>query len=387
LLTVLLAIGFTPSVAPVGALSFKLHKELAEKYNGAERWGYNRSTGTSLSRKPKSKAESGARGEDWIRHGGSRAAASGTVSEFTEGIEPAWLTRENGYELEVISEGDTVAQVDPKRLCQFLLETCLERGVKLYQPAKVVAVDKDMKDELSEVRIATESGDEVDSTYNWLRLQTLESNSYTVPCTRLIITAGAWSPSVFKHLFPKSTTSMPITALAGHSLLLKSPRWLKQHEKNGCHAVFATETQGFSPEIFSRAGEEIYLAGLNSSSIPLPELPTDAKANPHDIETLKSVAKQMLGIPGQADDLQILREGLCFRPITANGKPFISRIPDSYLGKGFSTRGGGGGGVFISAGHGPWGISQSLGTGKTLSELVEGTNTSADITALALQLT
>jgi hypothetical protein len=134
---------------------------------------------------------------------------------------------------------------------------------------------------------------------------------------------------------------------------VKSPRWLKEHEKNGCHAVFVTDTQGFSPEIFSRAGEEIYVAGLNSSSIPLPKLPTDAKTNPQDIAKLKSVAKQMLGMPDQEDDLQVLREGLCFRPVTANGMPIISRIPDSQLGDGFSTRGGGEGGVFVSGGHGP----------------------------------
>jgi glycine/D-amino acid oxidase-like deaminating enzyme len=276
-LTNFLPIGFVPSVAPLGALSFKLHKELAEKYNGAERWGYSRCTGTSLTRKSKSKSKSGARGEDWIRYGGSRAAASGTVNEVVERAGPAWLTKEVGHELEVISDEGTVAQVDPKRLCNFLLDTCLRRGVRLYQPAKVVKVDKDMRDELSGVRIATDDGDEVDGTYAWLTMAIPENNCFIVPCTRLVITAGAWSPLVFKQLFAQSTTSIPITPLAGHSLLVKSPRWLKEHEKNGCHAVFATDTQGFSPEIFSRADEEIYLAGLNSSSIPLPKLPTDAR--------------------------------------------------------------------------------------------------------------
>jgi hypothetical protein len=130
-----------------------------------------------LTRKAKSKPHNGARGEDWIRDGGSRAAASGTINEFVEDDGPAWLTKESGSELEVISDEGTVAQVDPKRLCQFLLDTCLERGVKLYQPAKVVKVDKDMRDELSGVRIATDDGDEVDSTYTWLELARLGSNS------------------------------------------------------------------------------------------------------------------------------------------------------------------------------------------------------------------
>jgi glycine/D-amino acid oxidase-like deaminating enzyme len=33
------------------------------------------------------------------------------------------------------------------------------------------------------------------------------------------------------------------------------------------------------------------------------------------------------------------------------------------------TRGTREGGVFIAAGHGPWGISLSLGTGKVMSEI------------------
>lgn len=92
----------------------------------------------------------------------------------------------------------------------------------------------------------------------------------------------------------------------------------------------------------------------------------------------------MLGMPDQEDDLQILREGLCFRPVTEKGTPIISRVEDSCLGDGFSTRGGGEGGVFVAGGHGPWGISQAIGTGKVLSEVIEGLPTSADISALAL---
>lgn len=169
-LTDLLLIGFVPSVAPLGALSFKLHKELADKYNGSEKWGYSRCTGTSLTRQPQSKSKPGSRGEDWIRHGGSRAAASGTISEFFQGADPPWLTKEAGNKLDIISDEGTVAQVDPKRLCRFLLDKCLERGVKLYQPANVVQVDKDMREQLSSVRIATDEGDEVDGKYNLFML-------------------------------------------------------------------------------------------------------------------------------------------------------------------------------------------------------------------------
>ena len=39
---------FSTPTASLGALSFRLHKELAEAHNGAEEWGYSRSTGTSM---------------------------------------------------------------------------------------------------------------------------------------------------------------------------------------------------------------------------------------------------------------------------------------------------------------------------------------------------
>jgi hypothetical protein len=46
--------------------------------------------------------------------------------------------------------------------------------------------------------------------------------------------------------------------------------------------------------------------------------------------------------------------------VTTSGHPIVSRIADEDLGDGFSTRGRGEGGVFISAGHGPWGMYMFL---------------------------
>lgn len=82
--------------------------------------------------------------------------------------------------------------------------------------------------------------------------------------------------------------------------------------------------------------------------------------------------------------LEVLRASLCFRPVTASGRPIIGRVPDAKLGKGWATYEGAEGGVFVAAGHGAWGIAQSLGTGKVMSELLEGLETSANVKALGL---
>ena len=95
---------FSSSVAPLGALSFDLHKELAEEHNGRDNWGYSRSTGTSLTE------TGGKRGDDWLRDGNSRAEAAGE-HDFASGDGPAWLTGRGRGRVEVISEGVSTAQV------------------------------------------------------------------------------------------------------------------------------------------------------------------------------------------------------------------------------------------------------------------------------------
>lgn len=124
------------------------------------------------------------------------------------------------------------------------------------------------------------------------------------------MTAGAWTPKVFTTLFPRANVRIPISPLAGHSLLLRSPRWTAQQEDKGCHAIFATDTLGFSPELFSRLNGEIYIAGLNTTMVPLPEVASDVKARDEATKQLRDVAAALCGASPQQNDLEILREGL-----------------------------------------------------------------------------
>ena len=305
-----------------------------------------------------------------LRDGTSRADAAPMILDLLSGKTPAWLRRLDGDRVELISEADTTAQVDPLRLCEFLLRECVKRGVKLHHPAKPVSVSTDGEDELAGVRIAGTKSSLVDTE---------------LPCTRLIITAGSWTGQVFRTLFPGSELEVPIGSLAGHSLVLKSPRWHAGLEGNGCHAVFTTHNEGFCPEMFSRIGGHIYFAGLNSSALTLPDAAA-GKAAPcgESLAQLRQAAREIIGSESEAgDDLEIVREGLCFRPVTPWGAPIVSRIRDEDLGAGTVARPGADGGVFVAAGHGPWGIAMGLGTGVVLAEMTQGREPSADVGALA----
>lgn len=99
-------------MASLGDLSFKLHKELAESNDGRSKWGYCRSTGTSLSQTLENADEEavGGSGEDWLRDGTSRAQAAREVPPGETSL-PSWLTMAKGSSLETISAEGTTAQV------------------------------------------------------------------------------------------------------------------------------------------------------------------------------------------------------------------------------------------------------------------------------------
>ncbi|KAL8907876.1 MAG: hypothetical protein Q9171_005679 [Xanthocarpia ochracea] len=364
---------FTPASALLGRLSFDLHKQLAKEHNGYERWGYSRSTATSLA-----ETIGGGEDQDWLGEGASRAKAAKRIAE-NDDSRPVWLAPRHGKP-DIIDRGDGTAQVDPFELCCFLLSECKSRGVRLHQPAKATSLTRDLSGAPSCVHVK----------------DTNTSEEYVIPCTRLILAAGAWTSQVFKDLFPTSTLQIPVSSLAGHSLLLRSPHWpppssdiipptvdSKDHGGNQsvdspkfrppCHALFTSDpVASYSPELFTRLPSgHIYIAGLNGP-YPLPSLPTERVIDPKAIEILKGTAERLLG----KAEFEIEREALCWRPVTGRGVPIV--------GPAKNKKGEGEQGVWVAAGHGPWGISMSLGTGWVVAEMVEGRETAIDVNRLQL---
>ncbi|KIY00779.1 uncharacterized protein Z520_03444 [Fonsecaea multimorphosa CBS 102226] len=405
---------FSPSVAALGALSFRLHRELAEKHSGSRRWGYAGSHTYNLSVDERAAARKGrkGKGEDWLREGTSRAeaaAGAGSVSSEANGGSggrqgdmlnpdgsPAVWTPQPGGTLETMSGPETTAQIEPRELCEFLLDECKKRGVQ--------------------VRLSTEATGIItneDGALRAIKLQSVTSStteevnaSDELECKDILISAGAWTPRVFKTLFPQSKLQVPIEPLAGHSLVVKSPRYktpfidaAKRNLGGGaenwlCYAIYCSPSRhwSYATEAFARLarnGEtEIWLGGLNDGSLPLPELASDVKAmiDPESIKSLRRTTMQLTGLANEGDevnqdDLETVREGLCFRPVSQRGVPVLGKIPDHYLGL---RPGAGGGSVWIASGHGPWGISLSLGTGMVMSEMISGEKPSADIRALLI---
>ena len=104
---------------------------------------------------------------------------------------------------------------------------------------------------------------------------------------------------------------------------------------------------------------EVYLAGLNSSTYSLPKIANERKIDAVSIETLKKTARRLVG-----DDVEIMRESVCWRSVGKRGVPVITELAEKIGEEGKD--------VYLAAGHGPWGISLSLGTGYCVAGMVEG---------------
>ena len=401
---------FSPPVASLGALSFDLHRKLARSNDGQRQWGYVGSTVYSLSVDERGvvgrKRGSGRRdgdGESWLENGTSRAEIAPGRESGVEGTgmgaerdeimnsdgTPAWITPQRGGTIEQIAGPEDCAQIEPKELCEWLLKECKARGVsvRVGQTAEEVVKGK--------------AGATVLKTRSLHGKQMHEFK-------HLVLAAGAWTPRVFEALFPKSKTRVPIDPLAGHTLLFKSPRYkvpflnksqtevvASGEQQQMAYAIYCapTSTYKYAPEAFARLardGEtELWVGGLNNASMKLPET-ADAVRSMTDRKSLEDLRRTTVQLTGKAnqgddlneDDLEITREGLCFRPVSRSGVPIVTKLSEKDLGSAILQDDGG---VYIASGHGPWGISLSLGTGLVTSELIQGKKTSADIRWLGLR--
>lgn len=380
---------FSPTVLPLADLSFRLHRELADAHDGRRHWGYTESTAFSLVSEQVG-ADGNAtgkqvRGEDWLLHGTSRAevakkylnvAATKAVSEVVERDvllrddgSPVWASRPGCSTLEKISSASGCAQVEPKQLCEWLLGQCEDRGVQVFLSTSTLGFARDDSGDISGLHIERQSS------------PTPERN--VLACKDVVIAAGCWSPRVFKTLVGRKMTPS-IKPLAGYSMVVRSPRYSRsilQTTEAGAtsemsHAIFYPPgpNWSYSPEAMARmtrdGAPEIYVAGLNNETLALPELAGQTK-DLIDISKLDDLKKTAVALVGnqsgdseQEDDLQLMRGGLCFRPVSESGMPIISRVEDISIKDA--------GGLYVASGHGPWGISLSLGTGFVVSEVLRG---------------
>lgn len=316
------------STASLASLSYELHHELAKKENGAELWGYREVETHQLSL-------------DTSRKARSRPKID-------------WLNQQVFISSSPIGGGGSTAQVTPGELTQFLANKAKEAGVEIRLQTKAIGLDLNESSRVKGVKIQVNGEEQV------------------LPATDVVVAAGPWTGKLLQTWFTPSTmpaylrSASMIEGSRAHSIKIQAA---KGHQLSP-DCFFSEMRYGNSagaPEFYIRPKGVAYVSG-GSDDVPIPELADDVTFDPKRTAELQIQAGVLS--PEYLDvknDAELLAEQACYLPISPRtAAPILGGSAEN--------------GIYVAAGHAVWGISNSLGTGKVMSELLlDGKSISADI--------
>lgn len=254
---------------------------------------------------------------------------------------------------------------DSQALGEFLLEEVKVCGARVLFGTQVTSVKR-----------------RADSTVSYLIARTVSGDgpaNFEIPCDSILIAAGPWSASVFADLYPTAELKVPIRAHTGsYSLLLAlhsdddRRRWVQWRNKS----VVLRRPGQPSVQFMMRTDGLVHAATAPSPPLELGSSADNTNARLDEIEMrqIEKDAQALLSLPSQVR----LRRA-CFNPVTISDLPILSQVPKSLHAVHTADPN-----VYILGGHGYWGITASLGSGKLMAQLLLGEEVDLDLAAFCI---
>ncbi|ODV80988.1 DAO-domain-containing protein [Suhomyces tanzawaensis NRRL Y-17324] len=351
-------------------LSFQLHQELSDQYNGEEEWGYRRLNTVSLegdiSHLKDLEEEDEDNDEDDVqpetfkqskRHDSDSSSSLARDSTKTKAKLPEtlnWITESLISECSTLGGTDTTAQVHPYKFTTFILKKAVEKA----HGAIELIIGK-----VNEIVFSMETGRATGVAYQPTSVKSSVSSkhkSVKLKGNQIVLSVGPWTSKILPDC--------PISGLRAHSITV-SPFKDQPVSPYAIFTEFKTGSYSYiSPEIYARQ-DEVYVCGEGDSAVDVPET-TD------DVEVVKSKCDELFKQVGKiSPNLRrghILKKQACYLPVLdvpSSSGPLIGETNVESL--------------FLASGHSCWGINNAPGTGKIMSELLlDGASKSADTSGL-----
>ncbi|ONH69217.1 putative oxidoreductase TDA3 [Cyberlindnera fabianii] len=379
---------------PIVPLSFKLHQELSDEYNGEEEWGYRRLTTVSLegniqhilhededdeasnsttnsvtsmenvgagcktstpltsleSLKPQEMDRQGSDGQSL----GKRTVTKNSIKHEDLTSTPHlpgdlnWIRSEIIEEWSELGGRDSTAQVHPYKFTNFILKKAIETGAVELILGKV-----------DEILFSDETGAATGLSYTPTKFIGKGDDHIEILGDQIVLSMGPWTSRILPDC--------PISGLRAHSITIAPDKGTVSP-----YAIFTELKIGrnkyVSPEIYARK-DEVYVCGEGDTLVDLPET-TD------DVEVIKEKCDQLFHYVSKLSPNlskgHILKRQACYLPVLdvpSSSGPLIGETNVENL--------------YLASGHSCWGINNAPGTGKLMAELLlEGVTHSADISGL-----
>ncbi|RYP91023.1 hypothetical protein DL770_002853 [Monosporascus sp. CRB-9-2] len=205
--------------------------------------------------------------------------------------------------------------------------------------------------------------------------------SYSLPCQKLVIAAGPWSPSLIQSLYPNSTLDLQPSINAADWIVFQN---LNPVTADTTSAVFFDDIVHEKLEYAGRNNGSIFVCGRRNFTATLPPPGKEDEPDKKVLSDLIQYSRRFIhqDIEGGAcPALPILEKGRAFRPSTITGLPLISEIPPEKLSGVESEIPTG---VFLCYGHGSYGMTLGMGSGKLMAQVILGLKPDIDISKFTL---
>ncbi|EGG00523.1 uncharacterized protein MELLADRAFT_79213 [Melampsora larici-populina 98AG31] len=331
------------STSSLALHSFKLHQELAERFNGNQNWGYRKLSALSLK----------------LIHQTTKLKNEDKFNHQSKLINPDWLESSlKVIENSQIGNEETCAQVHPKLLTEFLIKKCESLKNVEFKVIKATA-----KSILWEPIASDESLNKSSSSVRRKgRLIALDEDHQEIQINfnELVLAAGPWSGVLANQLFSSDLNRRlkSVDGMRAHSIVLRSQKSISPHAL--FTHLFITDHQAIKPqwtepEFYPRPDHTIYICGAGDDE-PLPALPSEVKVDKKAISKLKAQAKAVIDpqylIDSDQEVIPTLAEQACYLPV---GQALVGRLCP---------------GVLVGTGLGCWGITLGPGTGHVLASMI-----------------
>ncbi|KAK4158772.1 FAD dependent oxidoreductase [Cladorrhinum sp. PSN259] len=377
-------------------LSYRLHKELAEEHNGAERWGYRRlgcgTIGATVttsdldarpqraqpsSTPPKSngngEVENGAlpiqstlgtgeKGEikEWEKLPKQDEAATSLLKNSTLPSDLNWIDGNLVRYYEEMGQPGTTetSQVHPFHFTTSIAELAREKGVDIRIGAKATKINHSKTDVRNVEYENRATGETV----------------MVDDVTDIVVAAGPWTGRVVPRTKVEGLRAhsvvfdADVTPYAVFTDIALPSEYVPEHRaKKGQKRKHKGNVD---PEVYARPFGEVYACGEPDSSIPLPETADLVQC---DEDQCDDLVAYMGTISPALHNASIKAKQACYLPRHMR----FGQERDPIIGP-TSVRG-----LWVASGHTCWGIQNGPGTGCLMAEMIlDGEAKSADIEGL-----
>lgn len=258
-----------------------------------------------------------------------------------------WIRREKVTAY--LKDGDgfeNTAQITPLLFVKRMLALAQERGVKVIIGSA------------TKINIDEETGQVDGVTY-----QRKGEGTSVIPATDVVVATGPWTANILP--------GTPIDGSRSHSVVVEPTRTISPYVLSP--TIIKHDEEDPHPgvvEIYPRPDNTAFCCGITDYDVPLPPASDGVQKDEkywHQVLDAVGTVSTVLG------NGKIVKKDACYRPYVTG------RDRDSRPLLGYTHTPG----LWLAAGHDEWGMQNSTGTGKVISELIfDGEARSADIGSL-----